>query len=596
MTNTNFRALIKIVVFLITGITASQSQNDVKKIKLEYHLRELKNENLHEKEIIANYDSIIQLCMETGDILTATIYSFKKGQTLSSGTRHLNAYSTFQYSLNLLHSINPDSTTQVLERELLLALAKEARRLGLFEESAKQCFSLLAISKGKDQQKELIAYSILSIVYMTLGNEQDAEIFQSQADALYSTMPGIDMEAYVTYWNCKSGLTAIKGDIDLSLNYLNTTLSYLDSCQYTGEQYIFLTNNIANVYYSIGAYELALNYYQRIAERWEDRPSSWYKADNLYNIGRCYAAIDSTARASIYYQQCLDMASHMEANDIKGWTYLALSDILFAQGLDRQSRIYLDSGYRLLNQVSALQNAVNLNILKNHYETKALQEELVSAQSSISHWKTQEETWRTLALCMCTLAISLSIVAVILYQKRKKTLAEKKNLQNRFAALQNRKETEFQNIQQQYNLQIEAKEEQVSILCQIMVKARTIVDQLSMEVKAMEENPSSKGLELGKLKQQLDAYKADDYWQFFDTYLHWQYCNFHKRLIEDYPDLTKNDIRFCMLMAIGMTTKDIAVFTSRAVRTIESQIYRLRKKMNVPSNVKLGDFLSSYME
>lgn len=587
------------VLLALTWATGqpANAQDNVIEIKRDYYLRELKNKDLQEREIIANYDSILKLCLQLHDSTASARFLLEKGRFLSQSAQHLDAYSVFNSALAMLHALPEDSLNLLYQRQTLLAMAKESRRLGLFEESARQCFSLLSISKGKDKQSELMAYSILSLVYMVMGNERDAGLFQSEADALYARISGIGIEAYATYWNCKAGMMAIGGNVNLSISYLNETLSYLDSCQYAGEQYLFLTNNLANAYYSVKEFELALNYYERVSQKLQGLPVSWYKADNVFNLGRVHAALGNEADAEAQYRECLKMASAIDADDIRSFACLGLSDLLFSQGKDRESRILLDSGFRLLNRVSASQNAINLNILKNNYETESLRKSLSDCRLSYSNLETAQKAWKTVALCMIAISACFFVLLALTYRKYRSLLAKQKALQEKLSDLKKEKDSELEDAKRQYGLQIDAKEEQISILCQIMVKSRTMLDQLSDEVEALENgNPVLKKTDLGKLKAKLDTYKADDYWQFFDTYLHHQYCDFHKRLTQDYPDLTKNDVRFCMLMAIGMNTKDIALFTNRAVRTIESQIYRLRKKMKVAGNTKLGEFLSSYME
>lgn len=66
---------------------------------------------------------------------------------------------------------------------------------------------------------------------------------------------------------------------------------------------------------------------------------------------------------------------------------------------------------------------------------------------------------------------------------------------------------------------------------------------------------------------------------------------FFRRLKEKHPDLTPNDLRLCSYLRMNFTTKEIAHLLNISGRGVEIGRYRLRKKMNLPHDVNLSEYL-----
>ncbi|MDR0618385.1 MAG: sigma-70 region 4 domain-containing protein [Bacteroidales bacterium] len=58
-------------------------------------------------------------------------------------------------------------------------------------------------------------------------------------------------------------------------------------------------------------------------------------------------------------------------------------------------------------------------------------------------------------------------------------------------------------------------------------------------------------------------------------------------------NLTDFEIRVCLLQIFDFSSKEIAQITNRSVRTIETIIYRIRKKLSIPTEERLSDFLKN---
>lgn len=70
--------------------------------------------------------------------------------------------------------------------------------------------------------------------------------------------------------------------------------------------------------------------------------------------------------------------------------------------------------------------------------------------------------------------------------------------------------------------------------------------------------------------------------------------NFFDRLRTAYPSLTPKDLRLCAYLKMNLTTKEMATLMNVSSRGVEASRYRLRKKVNLSSDVNLTAFIMSY--
>lgn len=73
------------------------------------------------------------------------------------------------------------------------------------------------------------------------------------------------------------------------------------------------------------------------------------------------------------------------------------------------------------------------------------------------------------------------------------------------------------------------------------------------------------------------------------------YPYFNKKLLAKNPNLTPSDFEYCALIKLDFNTKDIAQAKNISIRTVESKKYRLRKKLDVPENIRnINSFFSDF--
>lgn len=83
----------------------------------------------------------------------------------------------------------------------------------------------------------------------------------------------------------------------------------------------------------------------------------------------------------------------------------------------------------------------------------------------------------------------------------------------------------------------------------------------------------------------------EDDWKFFEDAFNNADKEFLKKIKTTHPDLTPNDLRLCAYLRLNLSSKEIAPLLNISVRSVEVKRYRLRKKMDLPHEMGLTDYI-----
>ena len=83
----------------------------------------------------------------------------------------------------------------------------------------------------------------------------------------------------------------------------------------------------------------------------------------------------------------------------------------------------------------------------------------------------------------------------------------------------------------------------------------------------------------------------EDNWKFFKKAFSNADKDFFKKIKSRHPDLTSNDLKLCAYLRLNLTSKEIAPLLNISVKSVEIKRYRLRKKMDLPHETNLVDYV-----
>lgn len=80
-------------------------------------------------------------------------------------------------------------------------------------------------------------------------------------------------------------------------------------------------------------------------------------------------------------------------------------------------------------------------------------------------------------------------------------------------------------------------------------------------------------------------------WHLFENSFNEAHESFFKKLKVQHPDLVPNDLKLCAYLRMNMSSKEMSSLLNISLRGVEIRRYRLRKKLEVPHDKNLTEFL-----
>lgn len=156
------------------------------------------------------------------------------------------------------------------------------------------------------------------------------------------------------------------------------------------------------------------------------------------------------------------------------------------------------------------------------------------------------------------------------------------------------KEVNYKKEKQLLESSLQSKSTELAAQALKLVNQRAIiteVNELFSQLDITEENKKLKR----KFEKTFSEYSYNrNEWQNFEMNIQEIHQDFIQRLSTKYPALTAKDIKLCVFLRMNLSTKEIAPLMHLNYRSIELQRYRLRKKMQIPSDVNLNKWMINF--
>lgn len=93
----------------------------------------------------------------------------------------------------------------------------------------------------------------------------------------------------------------------------------------------------------------------------------------------------------------------------------------------------------------------------------------------------------------------------------------------------------------------------------------------------------------------VSSIKDEKQWKEISQYIPELNTGFYHALIKDFPNLTINERRLCLLLNMNLTTKEISDITRQSPKSINMARTRLRNKLGLTdSGMSIHEFLARY--
>jgi DNA-binding CsgD family transcriptional regulator len=176
------------------------------------------------------------------------------------------------------------------------------------------------------------------------------------------------------------------------------------------------------------------------------------------------------------------------------------------------------------------------------------------------------------------------------YQRQREKLIEENNLLLEIKELEN--EQQLMKIRnEQLAKDVDSKNKELAVSTMNLIKKNELLSLIKEDLKKTSEegNRNVKSV-ITTINKNINE---EDTWHVFKEAFDSADKDFLKKVKAAHPSLTPNDLRLCAYLRLNLSSKEIAPLLNISVRSIEIKRYRLRKKMDLPHEKGLVEYILS---
>ena len=191
---------------------------------------------------------------------------------------------------------------------------------------------------------------------------------------------------------------------------------------------------------------------------------------------------------------------------------------------------------------------------------------------------------------ICLLLLFISIHSIYkFYHKKQTRLLVKKN-QHQVTQLQLEKDKEIMKLKnEKLQNEIDSKTRELSVSTMSIIKKNEILNTIKNELADIKDDQKLKPV-IKIINKNLT--NTGD-WKMFEEAFNNADRDFLKKIKEIHSNLTPNDLRLCAYLRLNLSSKELARLLSISIKSVEIKRHRLRKKMELPHETNLVDYILS---
>ena len=178
------------------------------------------------------------------------------------------------------------------------------------------------------------------------------------------------------------------------------------------------------------------------------------------------------------------------------------------------------------------------------------------------------------------------------YMRQREKLIEENNRLLEIKELEN--EQQLMKLRNEQLAQdVDAKSKELAVSTMSLLKKDELLALIKEDLKKTTDEPNSSRSIKSLISTINRNIGEENTWKVFKEAFDTADKDFLKKVKEAHPSLTPNDLRLCAYLRLNLSSKEIAPLLNISVRSIEIKRYRLRKKMNLPHEKGLVEYILS---
>lgn len=419
---------------------------------------------------------------------------------------------------------------------------------------------------------------LMGVLKIYIEEDEDALEYFSRSLSYYNEHPNDSIAAAIynnlaiSYINQgKDSLAMVNYKKAMQLNRKTGNFRWLaTNYQNVGYEYLLAGNTDSSKNYLNKSLELAIQYQH-------DR-----LLPTIYlNLGKFYKETGDVTVALSYFRKSLSVAK-VQMNRFVEKQVLQLIVEVF------ENRNNIDSAYHYQQELIVVSESLDKMDRLQEIDRFELKERLKKEQLRMEYdQKLLRATYQRKELVWIIVFILAALVIITLFflfwmqrvRHRKKSLEQKTLVLER----------------ESLKKELDHKRKELTTNVMYLQKKNEFINLISSRLKSVQEkNQNLEVRDLESIIKDLDKSTNKDVWKEFEVRFKEVHTGFYKKLSDDYPSLTPNELRICAFLRLNMTSKEIAALTFQSPDTLKTARYRLRKKLKLTREENLVSFLTRY--
>ena len=325
----------------------------------------------------------------------------------------------------------------------------------------------------------------------------------------------------------------------------------------------------------------------------------------LNNIG-VIMLIEGNDEALPLFQESLNISRMLQLRKLELSNYDNLHQYYAGKGNYEKAYDHLTRYQQLNDSLNRADIASRIAELQTVYDTEITEQEnlLLTEQSNVLRL-------RLIMVSISAMSIAfLAIAFFILFNLKRKSLRQNTALltsQQELSRIAHEKSLQEQQhlkevlvaeeeINRMQKSQLQQKNRELASSALLIIKKNEVLNNMRIMALQALKSDSCDGIAcIKKLIREIDDnVKLDEQWEFFQRHFEAVHPGFFSRLGKEYPGLTHNELKFCAYLRINLSSKEIAQILNISTESAITKRYRIRKKMNLPNEENLNDFLMQF--
>ncbi len=307
---------------------------------------------------------------------------------------------------------------------------------------------------------------------------------------------------------------------------------------------------------------------------------------NLIQIGKLYRLQNRYDVSQAHLLAALKKADKKGLKKYKLSAYKELKLLERKEGNLKKSLEFYDQ-YILLKD-SILNNDKSKQIAALEFNN-----ELLEKETEIALLKETRRTRNIINISLSLGLVLLSCIAVLMLRHQKQREKREVELLKSNEKLTQAELENAQLKQKDLKQQLEFRNKELTSYALNFARKNELFQQLLADIDILAAaTAKERSKTLIDIRKKIKSHtNMDRDWEDFKKYFEEVHTSFYGRLKEKHPDISSNDLKLCALARLNLNTKEAANMLGISPESAKTARYRLRKKLNLPSDMNLLDYL-----